>query len=79
MAFRGTDDAACAGCDDDSLQFNQRAALPELRQAHCDYLSRITGIEKVDARDGKISNKRLPTVVHKVTEKKKKRRRPFVI
>jgi len=50
-----------------------------LRQAHCDYLSRITGIEKVDARDGKISNKRLPTVVHKVTEKKKKRRRPFVI
>lgn len=39
------------------------AALPDLRQAHINYLARLTGDPTVDARDGMIADKVMPGVV----------------
>lgn len=39
------------------VAFVSRAALPELRQAHIDYLARLTGDPTVDARDGMIADR----------------------
>lgn len=39
------------------MAFVSRAALPELRQAHIDYLARLTGDPTVDARDGMIADR----------------------
>jgi hypothetical protein len=39
------------------------AAVPDLRQAHINYLSRLTGDPTVDARDGMIADRVLPGVM----------------